>query len=104
MKKTILKKVGLIFPIFITTLLFAFGQRTIRGTVNDDSGESLIGANILIQGGCVGTVTDFDGSYSIVVPEDSITLVFSYTGYRSKEINIGTVSYTHLTLPTILLV
>lgn len=68
-----------------------FAQRTISGTITDAAdGLPLIGANILVVGAeGVGTVTDIDGSYSINVPPEGTALLFSYTGYASKEIPLG---------------
>ncbi|NUO02580.1 MAG: carboxypeptidase-like regulatory domain-containing protein, partial [Saprospiraceae bacterium] len=69
---------------------FLYGQRTITGVVTDAvSGETLIGANILVVGTVEGTITDVDGSYSLKVPEGATRLVFSYTGYNSQEVAIG---------------
>jgi iron complex outermembrane receptor protein len=67
------------------------GQRTIHGTVKDpQSGEGLIGANVVVKGTGVGTVTDFDGSYSLDVPAGHDILSFSYTGYSTVEVAVGT--------------
>jgi len=69
---------------------FAFGQRTISGTVTDlETGEPLIGANILVVGSSTGTVTDFDGTYSLEVPEGASQIEFSYTGYAPQRVDIG---------------
>lgn len=69
---------------------WAFAQRTITGKVTDSqSGEPLIGANILITGTSSGTITDFDGTYSLKVPEGSATLEFSYTGYATQSVKLG---------------
>ena len=89
MKKAILKKLSLILPIFLSISMMAFSQRTITGTVMDDSGEALIGANIIFKGTTIGTATDIDGSYSIVVPEGTVSLEFSYTGYATKEVEVA---------------
>ncbi|MCB0635624.1 MAG: carboxypeptidase-like regulatory domain-containing protein, partial [Lewinella sp.] len=63
---------------------FLLAQRTISGTVTDaETGETLIGANILVVGTSTGTITDFDGTYSLMVPEGATQLQFSYTGYSS---------------------
>lgn len=62
---------------------------TITGVVTDNEGEPLIGVNILAKGTSSGTVTDVDGSFSIDVPEGITTLVFSYTGYKSVEVDIN---------------
>jgi len=61
---------------------------TVSGTVTDETGESLIGVNILIKGTASGTVTDFDGNYTLDVPDGSNTLVFTYTGFQPQEINV----------------
>ena len=70
---------------------FAFAQRTISGTVTDaSSGEPLIGANILVTGTSTGTITDFDGKYTLNLPEGATTLDVSYTGYSAQTVEIGT--------------
>lgn len=69
---------------------FMMGQRTISGTVTDlDSGDPLIGVNILIVGTSSGTATDFDGKFTMDIPEGKNILRFSYTGYASKEVELG---------------
>ena len=62
--------------------------RLITGTVIDESGEPLIGVNILIKGTSIGTTTDIDGNYSLDAPDDA-TLVFSYTGYTDQEVAVA---------------
>ena len=65
-------------------------QNTITGTVTDAaSGETLIGANILVVGTSSGTVTDIDGKYSLTVPEGSTQLEISYTGYATQVVDIA---------------
>lgn len=54
----------------------------VSGQVRDERGEPLIGANVMIQGTTIGTVTDFNGNFSLSVPPDASILVFSYTGYQ----------------------
>jgi hypothetical protein len=79
--------------LFVVALLlcnFTIAQRTIQGTVTDaETGEPLIGANILVVGTSTGTVTDFDGKYSLEFPAGATQLEFSYTGYKEQTINIG---------------
>ncbi|WP_235296462.1 SusC/RagA family TonB-linked outer membrane protein [Portibacter marinus] len=65
------------------------GQRTITGVVTDaESGETLIGANVVVTGTTTGTITDFDGAYALEVPEDATSLTFSYTGFNEKVMPI----------------
>jgi iron complex outermembrane receptor protein len=65
----------------------AMAQRTISGTVVDNDGEPLIGANVLIKGTMTGTITDIDGNYTLNV-NDGDVLVFSYTGYQGQEVTV----------------
>jgi TonB-linked SusC/RagA family outer membrane protein len=67
--------------------VFAFGQKTVKGTVTSTGGEPLIGVNVLEVGTSVGTITDEDGSYSIRVTSDAATLEFSYTGYETQRVS-----------------
>lgn len=62
---------------------------TVNGTVTDEAGDPLPGATILVKGTTNGTVSDFDGSWSLEVNEGDI-LVFSFTGYATQEIPVGT--------------
>jgi TonB-linked SusC/RagA family outer membrane protein len=79
----------------VTVALFLFNvltfaqQTTVTGTVTSD-GMSLPGATVILKGTSIGTVTDFDGKYSISIEgvSDPI-LVFSFIGYASQEITVG---------------
>ncbi len=65
-------------------------QRTITGTITDESGEPLIGASLIVKGTSTGTITDIDGTYSLKVPDGSSDiLIISYTGYGTKEVVLG---------------
>lgn len=64
--------------------------QTVSGTITDaETGEPLIGANILVVGSSTGTVTDFDGTYSLNLSADAKQLEISYTGYASQVIDIN---------------
>ncbi len=67
-----------------------YGQnREVSGVVtSSEDGEPLIGVSVLVQGTSTGTATDFDGSYSLSVPEGAV-LVFTYTGYSATEMTVG---------------
>ena len=73
---------------FVSMGLYAQGQ-TVSGTITSDNGEPLIGATVLVKGTSTGTVTDFDGKYSIDVSSGDAVLVFSYTGYKQQEMAVG---------------
>ena len=68
--------------------LCTMGTAQVTGVVTDDTGEALIGVNILVKGTSNGTTSDLDGSFSINLPDDANTLVFSYTGFETTEINV----------------
>ena len=69
--------------------LFLFSQKTIKGTVTDQSLLPLPGATILIEGSDQGTVTDFDGNFELIISAESTNLIVSYTGYLTKTVEIG---------------
>ncbi len=84
-----MKRLLLTFSLVLTTGILLMAQRTITGTLSDQNGDPLIGASVLVAGTSTGTITDFNGEYSLNVPDDAKTLIFSYTGYTSKEIDLG---------------
>ncbi|WNH08079.1 carboxypeptidase-like regulatory domain-containing protein [Thalassobellus suaedae] len=81
---------------FVVQLTFA-QEKTISGTVSDGSGLPLPGATVLIKGTTTGTSTDFDGKYSIKA-NTGATLVFSFVGYTTKEIAIGSSNTINVTM------
>lgn len=60
-------------------------QATITGVVTDQTNTPLIGATVIVKGTTIGTVTDFDGVYSLNVPATATHLAFSYIGFQLKE-------------------
>lgn len=75
--------------IFKTPKTESDNRKVITGNVKDDRGELLLGVSILIKGTSQGTVTDIDGNYSIEVPDDQSVLVFTYLGYKTKELSVS---------------
>ena len=63
-------------------------QKQITGTVTDEYGEPIIGANVIVKGTANGVITDIDGNYSIQVPDNAV-LQFSYIGYLMVEEAVG---------------
>lgn len=64
-------------------------KRTITGVVKDDLGEPIIGANVVISGTTNGTITDFDGKFSLADVSEKDLINVSYIGYLTKEIKIA---------------
>ena len=82
----------------VALLLFAFAlssftvlqaQKTVKGTVLDETGTLFPGASVVVKGTTNGTSTDFDGKYTLEVNDNSRTLVVSFIGYTSKEVAIA---------------
>ena len=60
----------------------------VSGRVTDENGQGLPGATVVVKGGSNGTTTDLDGNFKLNAPEDG-TLVISYVGYLSVEVEVG---------------
>lgn len=85
--KTKLSRVLTLFLMLVVQISFAQTE-TITGLVTDDNGTPLPGVNIVVEGSSTGTLTDFDGNYSIsAVPGE--TLSFSYVGMKEIKMVIG---------------
>lgn len=78
------------FNLFVLLFcVFSYSQTTIRGTITDNSGIPLPGANILIEGTAVGTTSDFEGKYSITTDEVTpFKIVVSYTGFENVVVEV----------------
>ena len=91
MKRTnFLKKLSGFLCLMFFTAQLAFSQGTVSGTITDDTGEPLIGANVLIQNTTDGNITDFDGNYNVTTTASfPLTMVVSFTGYTTQEITVN---------------
>lgn len=77
--------------------LLAQNQTSISGTVKDDTGATLPGVNIRVEGKVVGTITLSDGTYSLTVNQaPPLTLIFSYVGYETQSVEITSATNTDL--------
>lgn len=95
MKKV--KKLSLILLMFWTCALSA-QNITVTGTVTDaDTSETLLGGSVMVKGTSNGTITDFDGKYTISASPDA-TLIFSYMGYNNKEVKVNGQKVINVTL------
>ena len=84
LKKIVIKKL-LPAVIFVLVGFTTFGQKTITGTVTGNDGEAIPGVSVLVKGTTSGTMTDALGKYSLAVPNEATTLVFSYIGMKTQE-------------------
>ena len=71
---------------------------TVSGVVKDKKGEPIIGANIMEKGTTNGTITDFDGKYTLKVKSAQSVLTISYIGYKTQEIPAGNGGKKDITL------
>lgn len=92
-----MKKLSLVLTLMLFVVGITMAQRTITGTVTDGT-DPLIGATILAKGTTVGTVTDFNGNYSLEVPKGATAIVISYTGFDQKEVELGAASVVDIIL------
>lgn len=73
----------------LTDMIQPAQERVVTGKVTDEFGNPLPGANIVIQGTTIGTISDADGNYSIKVEDPDATLVFSFIGHRAQSVLVS---------------
>src|SRR5699024_7045851 len=78
--------------------VFAQNEIKITGKIMDNTQAEVIGANVLVKGTAIGAITNIDGEYTIVVPNEKSILVFSFIGYQSQEIAVGKNRIINVTL------
>ena len=81
-------------PVLFLFLLFSIQiwaqDKEISGTVVDEDQIPLPGVNVRIKDSNIGTVTDFDGNFSLSIPDtDGVVIVFSSIGFTTKEVTVG---------------
>ncbi|MGB6151544.1 MAG: TonB-dependent receptor plug domain-containing protein, partial [Pricia sp.] len=88
--------------VFFLFLTVSFGlcaqEQTITGKITDADGTPLAGANVVQIGTSNGVVADFDGNYELRLTEGTKTLVFSYVGFKEKQIPVGDDTVVNATL------
>lgn len=103
-KKTILlrkaaeKKTSLKTESFENIIPKGQADREITGKVLDEKGEPIPGASVVVKGTTVGTSTNIEGIYQLSVPEDKDIVIFSFVGYVSQEIQLGSATNLDITL------
>lgn len=83
---------GMVTMAFLLLIVTAANAQpvTVRGKVTETgSGEPVPGVNVVVKGTTTGTITDFDGNYSLTVPSANATLVFTFIGYATQETVVG---------------
>ncbi len=73
--------------LFVLLVSFVSTAQEVTGTVYDDQNVPLPGASVQVKGTTTGTITDFDGNYSINANQGDI-LVFSYVGFNTQEVTV----------------
>ena len=92
---SLLSRLGKLQRLFLVALfsVLAIGaaaqSKTVSGTVTDKTGETVIGASVVVKGTTNGTITDIDGKFTIShVPDNGIIQV-SFVGYKTQDIPAG---------------
>lgn len=89
-----------VFTFLLCYVITVFGQsNAITGKVIDEFGEPVIGASVILKGSTTGVITDFDGLFSLQVPNAKKgTLVISFIGYNSVELALNGKTHFNVTL------
>ncbi|MDR0811034.1 MAG: SusC/RagA family TonB-linked outer membrane protein, partial [Paludibacter sp.] len=96
-KNTNFKRLFILAAMSITYVLSFAQSHSVSGVVKDAAGEAMIGVSVKEKGTSTGTITDFNGKYTITVA-DRATLVFSYVGYLAQEVATAGKSVINVTL------
>lgn len=70
----------------------------VTGKIRDENGSPIPGANVLLKGTTMGTTSDAEGGYSLVLPSEQGTLVFSFIGFATQEVEVNGRSVIDITL------
>jgi len=94
----LLSKMGLFVFFFMFLAQVSFAQKTVSGKViSGEDNSEVPGVNVAIKGTSSGTITDFEGNYSLSVPDGAV-LMFSFVGFQPQEVTVGTQSTINVTL------
>lgn len=84
-----IQKIPYLFLLMLFSCLTVSAQKgvTVKGTVFDSNGETIIGASVVLKGNnSIGTISDIDGNFVLTVPNENSTLIVSFVGMKSKEV------------------
>lgn len=79
---------GILLTLLLAATLPAISQKKVDGKVTGPDGKPVYGATVSVKGSNVAASTSPEGMYSIVMPANANTLVFTYVGYEISEINV----------------
>jgi TonB-linked SusC/RagA family outer membrane protein len=83
-------KLSLVFICLSMSAGFVFAQsKQVTGLVKDNTGESAVGASVVVKGTSVGILSDSEGKFTLDVPESATTIVVSYIGFKEKEVDVA---------------
>ena len=91
------KKQLLAIPLLFLTLS-AFAQREVTGVIKDDSANPLAGVSIVVKGTTQGTNSDSDGRFRLSVPQSATTLIVSFIGFATQEVEIPVSNYIDVSM------
>ena len=86
-----IKKIHYLILLLLLSCLPTLAQNgvTVKGTVVDGNGETVIGASVVVKNNnSIGTISDIDGNFTLAVPNDKVTLVVSFIGMKSQEVKL----------------
>ncbi|MBX2916241.1 MAG: TonB-dependent receptor [Cyclobacteriaceae bacterium] len=98
MMRNLYRKLSLTMCFLLTIASVMAQERTVSGTVTDETGSTMPGVNVLLKGTSSGTVTDGDGNFRISIPNDQAVLVISFVGYATSEVIVGSRSVVNIQL------
>ena len=96
-----IQKIPYLFLLMLFSCVTAMAQQgiTVKGTVFDSTGETVIGASVVVKGNTsIGTISDIDGNFVLTVPSENTTLVVSFVGMKSQEVKVGANKLIKVTL------
>ena len=96
--KRFLRNVSLVVILLGMSTLGLIAQVKVSGIITDSNKEPLIGVNIIINGTKIATISDFNGKYSIQAPNSNSVLAFSYIGFKTEEVKVGTKTIINVSL------
>ena len=79
----------LMLLLFLFTGIIYSQERTIKGTIVDNTGAPLLGVSVAIKGTTTGTITDIDGNFTLKIPGNDAVLVATYIGYNDQQVEVG---------------